>query len=393
MDILWHSNAPWVATGYGVQTGLMAPLVNQKHRVTISAFYGLEGNQLDFNGITVLPGEQGTYGNEYVRAHASKAFGGDIRGGLVLSLMDVWVLATDVWKMMRSAAWVPVDHEPVPPLVRQYFVESGAVPIAMSRFGQEQLGDLDALYAPHGVDTSKDAFHPVPRDEARRRSNLPRDAFVVGVVAANKGNPSRKCFPEIIRAFKIFREHHDDAVLYMHTELNSKAGVPLNQIFEHLGMDPAYVYATDQMRYLYNPLPPRQMASMFSAFDVLVNTAAGEGFGIPILEAAACGTPAIVTDFSAMPEVAGVGWRVQGRPSWTGQGAYQSIPIIEEIVDALEKAYAMPRAAMKELRADARRHAEGYDAQKVAAEHLIPALEEAGKRLGVPDDALKVVSA
>ena len=28
----------------------------------------------------------------------------------------------------------------------------------------------------------------------------------------------------------------------------------------------------------------------------------GEGFGIPIIEAQACSTPVIVTDFSSMPE-------------------------------------------------------------------------------------------
>jgi glycosyltransferase involved in cell wall biosynthesis len=49
------------------------------------------------------------------------------------------------------------------------------------------------------------------------------------------------------------------------------------------------------------------MAKIYSAMDVLLNPAMGEGFGITVLEAQACGTPAIVTDFSAMTEVCGGG--------------------------------------------------------------------------------------
>jgi hypothetical protein len=77
----------------------------------------------------------------------------------------------------------------------------------MSRFGETQLRNagLDPLYAPHAVDC--DIYRPY--DKAKRGElNLPADAFIVGVVAANKGNPSRKCFPEIFRAFKAL---HDEA--------------------------------------------------------------------------------------------------------------------------------------------------------------------------------------
>ena len=38
-------------------------------------------------------------------------------------------------------------------------------------------------------------------------------------------------------------------------------------------------------------------------FDVYVQTAGAEGFGMPILEAMACGTPVIAPDYSAMSEL------------------------------------------------------------------------------------------
>jgi glycosyltransferase involved in cell wall biosynthesis len=41
-----------------------------------------------------------------------------------------------------------------------------------------------------------------------------------------------------------------------------------------------------------------------------------------VLEAAARGVPAIVTDFGAMSEVCGAGWKVGYRRHWTDQSAW-----------------------------------------------------------------------
>jgi glycosyltransferase involved in cell wall biosynthesis len=73
--------------------------------------------------------------------------------------------------------------------------------------------------------------------------------------------------------------------------------------------------------------------------DVLLNPAMGEGFGITVLEAQACGVPAIVTDFTAMREVCGAGWHVKHQPYWTGLGSWQAIPDVDDIVSALEECY------------------------------------------------------
>ena len=41
----------------------------------------------------------------------------------------------------------------------------------------------------------------------------------------------------------------------------------------------------DQYRQMFDPQTPRNMAAIYSTFDVLLNASAGEGFGIPMLEA------------------------------------------------------------------------------------------------------------
>ena len=378
--LLFHSNAPWSSTGYGQQTKLFAPRLAEYYDLTISAFYGLEGAPLEMNeSIKVLPGVEGKFGNETILAHARSEFGGDLRGGLVMTLMDVQVLDPRVWGQMNVCSWVPVDHQPAPDDVRGYFAASKAIPIAMSRFGEEQLAEFDPLYVPHGIDCR--AFHPVDKREARETIGIDPDAFIVGVVAANIGNPSRKCLPEMLQAFTIFRESHPEAKLYLHTEwLGKHNGVPLPPLIESLGLPEDSIILSDQYRYEHNPMPPDMLRTLYSSFDVLLATSRGEGFGITVLEAQACGVPAIVSDFSAQPEVCGAGWHVSGRPEWTYRGSWMFLPDIEDTVDALKRAYALPQAAREQMAREAREHAETYDVDKVMAEHMLPALSEAQDR-------------
>jgi hypothetical protein len=89
--LLWHSNAPWSPTGYGQQTGLFLP-IKEHYEVAVSSFYGLEGAPITWEGIPVFPGVGGQFGDEHLVQHAKRFFGGDPRGGLVVTLMDVWVL-------------------------------------------------------------------------------------------------------------------------------------------------------------------------------------------------------------------------------------------------------------------------------------------------------------
>ena len=56
MKINWFSNAPWAASGYGVQTKLFAPRLKEAgHEIGITAFYGLEGSVINWNGIQIYP--------------------------------------------------------------------------------------------------------------------------------------------------------------------------------------------------------------------------------------------------------------------------------------------------------------------------------------------------
>lgn len=338
-SILWHSNAPWGNTGYGNQTRIFGPRIQETldYNVTVSAFWGLAGATLKAYGMTVLPGYAEGYGNDVLRAHAQFT-----SADIVLTLMDVWVLKPEVTKSIPWAAWMPVDHDPIPVPVLKAIKEGEGVPIAMSKFGKDKLTDagLDALYVPHAPDA--DFFKETNRDKIRKQFNWD-DKYVIGMVAANKGWPCRKAFPEVFQAFKILQDKRDDVHLHLHTKKDAPWGVDLVSMMEQMGIDidADNVSFVDQYQYVVG-MGTDYMRNLYSAMDVLVNPAYGEGFGIPIIEAQAVGTPVIVNNFTAMPEILFSGTLVEGEPWYTAQDSWQQKPFIGDIYEAMEHWYNQP---------------------------------------------------
>ncbi len=317
------------------------------HKVAITAFWGLEGGVLSWNGIPVYGRGYHPYGMDVISAHAA-SYGADV----VITLIDAWVIEPAMFAPgMRWVAWYPVDHEPLPPPVRDKIARAWRR-VVYSRFGERMTRDagLDCIYIPHGVDTG--VFRPGDHSEAREKLGWPADRYVIGMVAANKGNPSRKAWPAHLEAFAEFRRRHDDAMLYLHTTAGEQAqGVDIPRLLDALGLRYGYpgrcdprdidVLVCDQYQNLVG-YPDDYMVAAYNAMDVHMLASMGEGFGIPILEAQACGTPVIVGDWTSMTELCFAGWSVpreEAERFWTPLGAWQFLPRIGAIVDALESAY------------------------------------------------------
>jgi glycosyltransferase involved in cell wall biosynthesis len=204
------------------------------------------------------------------------------------------------------------------------------------------------------------------------------------MVAANTSSPMipRKAFPQALLAFTRFAAMHPDAWLYLHTDFNPEGmGADLNVVADLAGCPPGRIRYPDPAGFQLG-FPAEVVSLTYQAFDVYLQPSMGEGFGLGALEAQACGVPVIVSDHSAMPELRGSGWLVDGDP-WLDytQQAWFLNPHVNSVVDALEAAYqARGDQGMKDAAVE---FARAYDADTVADRYWRPALEKLGEPVAV----------
>ena len=367
--ILWHSCAPWSPSGYGTQTAVwIQELTKMGHEVVVSSYWGLSGAPTEWNGITVLPGFGANYCSTSLFEHSKT-----VRPDLVITLGDVWVLDPNLLKQLPIAHWLPSDCRPMSQADKGVIERSGAKLIAMSQFGYENFvkAGYDPVYVPHGIDT--EVFSPAEdRMEVRRSLTIGDDDFVIGINGANN-DAIRKALPEQMLAFAQFHSAHPDAILALHTGVHQDGGQDLEALAENIGITDR-VRTVDQYMYHAGILQPGYLANWYAAMDVLSAASFGEGFGLPIIEAQACGTPVITTNASSMPELNPHGIGVDGYPFWNGvHKGWWIKPSIPELVAAYEQAYEQRNDVNRDK---FRAFAKTYDKDLVAKEYMGPAIPE-----------------
>lgn len=397
MKILWLSNAPTTPSGYGSQTRQVGlRIAKAGYDIEFSANDGSMGDR-EWNGLLVRGASQS-------ERYSRDAILGDIEASgadRVIVLYDAWVYAEQGVRTFEGVpfvtGWTPVDHYPTPLALHGWL--EGHDTIAMSRFGfnclsrtAEQLraGNAPArnvMYAPHGVDT---VFQPKDGGRFRDLIDVPRDAYLVGIVAANFGTRiyDRKGWSDMSAALAQFMTQHPDAYVYVHTLQKTHDGIDLPLRFSFCGVPADRLRWADQYALKKSLVSDEQMAEIYSSFDVLLNTSRGEGFGLPGIEAQACGVPVILSNWTAQAELVGEpwhglvggerhpsGWLVAVDPDWDPrQGGDFAKPRIRSIITALDEAYE--RRGDPTLRDAALAKAAEYDADLVFDRYWRPILEQ-----------------
>lgn len=391
MKILIHSNGPMVPSGYGKQVRLLAPrLVAAGHEVAVSAFYGLSGSPIMWEGIPILPAGGRDFGTDVLPYHAEN-HGAE----LVITLMDFWKLApvADALQRLRVLAWLPGDCSPLGRPDAETLARSGAQPVAMSHFGERVLTEagFSALYAPHAVDTS--VFKP-PADRRALRAELGLDDFfVIGINAANR-DALRKGWPEQFEAFRRLRQDAPEARLMVHSEARSGNGFPLDQLAGDMGIADAVIFS-DQYALVAGLMNDDAMAGWYGCLDVLSACSYAEAFCVPLIESQACGTPVITTNGSAMQENVWSGWKVLSDPYWNPvHRAWWDRPSIDSITTRYRYAYtAWKEGKLEHRREQAAAGAGRFDADAVVERYWLPILEAVDALDATATEKMDVVSA
>lgn len=209
------------------------------------------------------------------------------------------------------------------------------------------------------------------------------DVKVVGTIMRNQ---RRKLYPELFQAFRKYLDDTGDnnTILYCHTSypdrgwdfptLIKESGLSSKVFFTYVCGNCSYSFPNifqdaatfcPQCQQLSCGLAnvqrgvnPATLAHIINMFDIYVQYANCEGFGLPQVEAAACGVPVASTDYSAMADVVR---KLEGYPIPVKQlykeletGCNRAYPDSDAFVDILKSFFSMPSAMRERKRQQAR---------------------------------------
>lgn len=151
---------------------------------------------------------------------------------------------------------------------------------------------------PHAVDT--DIFYPIRNKNIRHKikSKLGLDEnFVIGTVGKNS---LRKRFDDIVLSFRKFLNKAGNPanvrLLIKTDRTDSIAGFNIIDLLKRNGIDKYAVILTGDME-------PQGVAELYNIMDLYLHLAEWEGFGIPVIEAMACGTPVVTHQVQGPGEI------------------------------------------------------------------------------------------
>lgn len=269
------------------------------------------------------------------------------RPDIVFDIRDYWMYSYQETSMYRDFfKWVVMPTVDSAPQKHDWLITFSNMDLVIpytewaKKILEKQCGSSIKLFpeiAKAGVDLN--TFVP-PESKEKIKQELfgNHDLSITGVVMRNQ---KRKLFPDI---FKAYRKYLDKLLSESKTELYDKSYLVIHSAFPEMrGWDfPKLlvefelvnkVFFTYQCRKCNhfvvdkfkergfsckkcnenlsvlsptpsNPISSETMSKLYQSFDLLLQIAICEGFGMPQAEAAACGVPIASVDYSAMSEIA-----------------------------------------------------------------------------------------
>jgi glycosyltransferase involved in cell wall biosynthesis len=185
------------------------------------------------------------------------------------------------------------------------------IPVCYTEFGKRvsvkhdpKLKNMDVIY--HGTD--KNLYKPWPKEmKASMRESFWGKGFDKKFIILNVNrNQPRKDLNRTLCVFAEVKKHIPEAFLFM---LSNPADIGGNLI--DMGLQLGLKWGVDFMTpdpTKYNPMvgiPEDQIVTMYNTADVCISTTLGEGWGLSLTEAMACGCPVIFPDNTSITEIIG----------------------------------------------------------------------------------------
>lgn len=133
---------------------------------------------------------------------------------------------------------------------------------------------------------------PEPLERIRTRYKLPEEFILfVGTIEP------RKNLPALVNAYRRLRDNYKSNVALVIVGQRGWLYEELDQMLEEMNIQ-------DSVRFL-GGVPNEELVYLYNAAKIFAFPSRYEGFGLPPLEAMACGTPVVTSNVSSLPEVVG----------------------------------------------------------------------------------------
>ena len=311
--ILWISDSTLFMTGFSTESKELCKRLTRAGHEVFYLGHGYAGQTLKPKGnkpaacfedgeelpYTILSGGKAAYNADVLQPYIKK-LQPDILGTLLDTFMVMpWYPQLD-FTPAKTTFWFPSDGGWFPAGCETVLKKCN-FPVAMAKFGQAQLKNtygIDVDYIPHGVMSDHYfPFSPEKKEAAKAKWNI-QGKFVVGCVSRNQG---RKMLDRQMKAFALFAKDKNDVVMLMHSDPGDVAAATnLPNLSRRFGFENKIIWSGMSF---FNAFTTEQMRDVYNAMDVHFLTTSGEGFGIPFIEAMACGVPNVATDYTTTKEL------------------------------------------------------------------------------------------
>lgn len=259
------------------------------------------------------------------------------RPDIVIDIRDVWMLSyqqTSVFRPFYHWMIAPtMDAMPQKPdWLNAYFCADTL--LAHTHWAKNNLQKLYPSIKVSGVvsdSVDTNIFKPISSTKSSHKltHGIDPNSFIIGSVMRNQ---KRKLIPDLMAITKSIKDKNPNKkiYLYLHTSYPEHSGwdIPSLVIENNIGDSVLLTYKCSNCKtffpsvfkgaqtycsvcgsksasiaHVQNGTSTKDLSKIYNLFDVYIQYAICEGFGIPQVEAASCGIPVITIDHGAMKEV------------------------------------------------------------------------------------------
>ena len=349
--ILFCSEATFLNTGYATYTREILKYLHStgKYELAEMASYGEKNDprasNIPWKFYGVVPAnDAGEEVKKQYHSTPTAQFGElafeptclDFKPDVVCDIRDFWMLDFAERSPFRPFfKWCIMPTVDARPQARQWMAtyQSADACITYSEWAGEVLKEQSGNrinYLGISPPSAHPAYQPVDNRDALRESfGINADLKIIGTVMRNQ---RRKLYPDLFQAFRMLLDSVEDSskyMLYCHTsypdlgwdipellqqyQLSSKVlftyicgqtGKPFTSLFKGaIAQSPFTGKFGATLSNVKNGVDYTDLSKIINLFDIYVQYANCEGFGLPQVEAAACGVPVMSVDYSAMESV------------------------------------------------------------------------------------------